>query len=194
MRLYGRSTVPICSGPTYFPERWPDVLPFGGINHEKDRNRDGLTVVLLAGTRAAEPIRSGPPVGSELPCTFEPLNVTGPDAGEKTGIFCEYGASPVAMIFDRDLSEPLTRLIKRLDEATAREKEKGWLAPHLSERGCPSSPEAQATGRPGKNREHHSADLQGRGTEELPAGEGGRYHGDSLLRPGRQSQSCIPEG
>jgi hypothetical protein len=34
------------------------------------------------------------------------------------------GASPVVMIFARDLSEPLTRLIKRLDEATAREKER----------------------------------------------------------------------
>ena len=84
-----------------------------------------LSVVLLAVTRAAEPIRSGPPVGSELPGTFEPFNVNGPDAGEKTCILCEYGASPVAMIFARDLSEPLTRLIKCLDEATAREKERG---------------------------------------------------------------------
>ena len=84
-----------------------------------------LGVTLLTGATAAEPFRSGPPVGSELPGTFAPLNVTGPDAGEKTCIFCEYGASPVALVFARDISEPLTRLIRRLDEATARQKEKG---------------------------------------------------------------------
>jgi hypothetical protein len=85
-----------------------------------------LAVLLLAGAAAAaDVLQSGPPVGEELPGTFEPLNVTGPDAGQKTCIFCEYGESPVAMVFARGVSEPLTRLTRRLDAATAKHKASG---------------------------------------------------------------------
>jgi hypothetical protein len=83
-----------------------------------------VAVALLAGVAmAADGLQSGPPVGEELPGTFQPVNITGPDAGSKTCIFCEYGESPVAMVFARTMSEPLTRLTKRLDAATAKEKE-----------------------------------------------------------------------
>jgi hypothetical protein len=78
----------------------------------------------LAGTVvAAEALKSGPQAGEDLPGTFKPLNITGPDAGMVTCIFCEYGESPVALVFARSLSEPLARLTKRLDAAAGRHKD-----------------------------------------------------------------------
>jgi len=82
-----------------------------------------FAIVLCASlVTAAEPLKSGPKVGEELPGTFAPVNVTGPDAGDKTCIFCECGERPVAMVFAREVSAPLTQLIKRLDAATAEHK------------------------------------------------------------------------
>ncbi len=85
-----------------------------------------LALLLVVTVLAAENVReSGPKVGEELPGTFVPLNVTGPDAGKTTCIFCEYDDRPVAMVFARGTSEPLTHLIKRLDSATAKHKPSG---------------------------------------------------------------------
>ncbi|MBY0527361.1 MAG: hypothetical protein K2R98_28455 [Gemmataceae bacterium] len=43
-----------------------------------------LAVALLAGSvLAAEPIKSGPKVGDDVPGSFNPLNITGADAGQK---------------------------------------------------------------------------------------------------------------
>jgi len=68
---------------------------------------------------AADPLKSGPQVGQEVPGPFHPLNVTGPKAGEKNCLYCQNGSNPVAMIFARDVSEPVTKLIKKVDAATA---------------------------------------------------------------------------
>jgi len=88
--------------------------------------RSGLLLLLCVNlTLAAEALKSSPQVGEELQKTFEPVNLTGPDIGEKTCILCEYGANPVVMVFAREVNEPLTRLIKRLDAATAQHKERG---------------------------------------------------------------------
>src|SRR5262245_38360572 len=81
--------------------------------------RSCLLIALLVGIAgAADAPKSGPTVGQELPGTFEPVNVTGPDAGQKTCIFCEYEEKPVAMVFAREVSDPLIRLTRRLDAAT----------------------------------------------------------------------------
>ncbi len=89
----------------------------------------GRTVCLalaLVGLIAAADVRqSGPKVGEELPGTFVPKNITGPEAGQTTCVFCEYGESPVVMVFAREISEPVTRLIKRLDSATGQHKAAG---------------------------------------------------------------------
>jgi hypothetical protein len=46
-----------------------------------------LAVLLLVGCTAAnETFKSGPQVGDDIPGVFHPLNVTGPNAGEK---FCQ---------------------------------------------------------------------------------------------------------
>jgi hypothetical protein len=79
-----------------------------------------LLVALLASPLAAdEPLRSGLQPGEEIATTFEPLNVTGPHAGEPYCLICENGFSPVAMLFAREVSEPLVKLLVRLDAATA---------------------------------------------------------------------------
>jgi hypothetical protein len=77
-----------------------------------------LLVALAAVALAAAPaLKSGPQVGEKVPGPFEPLNVTGPDAGEKNCLFCKYGKAPVVMVFARDTSPTLTKLLQKLDAA-----------------------------------------------------------------------------
>ena len=79
--------------------------------------------LLFGGALAAEKIKSGPQVGEEVPGPFHPLNVTGPNAGEKMCLYCKNGSNPVAMIFAREVSRPLVKLIKKIDRATAKNEE-----------------------------------------------------------------------
>lgn len=58
-----------------------------------------LALVLVVGITAAEGIQSGPKVGEEITETFEPVNITGPDAGRKMCILCEYAENPVVLVF-----------------------------------------------------------------------------------------------
>jgi hypothetical protein len=78
----------------------------------------------LGSALAGENLKSGPQVGEKVPGPFEPLNLTGDKAGEKACLFCKNGSHPVAMIFARDISEPLTGLIKKIDAATAQNEAK----------------------------------------------------------------------
>jgi hypothetical protein len=79
-----------------------------------------LALAMAAGlVLASEALVSGPQVGSKVPGPFEPLNVNGPKAGEKSCLYCRNGTNPVVMIFAREKSEPLTTLIKKVDAATA---------------------------------------------------------------------------
>jgi hypothetical protein len=82
-----------------------------------------LHLVTVAPGLAKEPLKSGHQPGEELSDLFEPLNVTGPWAGEPHCLVCENGASPVAMIFARELTGPLMKLIARIDEATGKHKD-----------------------------------------------------------------------
>lgn len=84
-----------------------------------------LAACLSTGSRLAadEPLQSGLQPGEQIFALFEPLNVTGPYAGEPHCLVCENGASPVAMVFARTLSEPLVRLLSRLDQATGKHQQ-----------------------------------------------------------------------
>src|SRR5260370_4772749 len=73
---------------------------------------------------AAEAIESGPQVGNDIPGPFKPLNVTGGFAGKKECQVCRNGTNPVAMVFARELSAPLTTLIKKIETATAKNSDK----------------------------------------------------------------------
>jgi hypothetical protein len=96
-----------------------------------------LATILLAGitTSAADRMQSGLQPGEPISTIFEPLNVTGPFAGEPHCMVCENGANPVAMIFARDVSAPLLQLLTKLDAATARhaKQEMGSFVVFLSD-------------------------------------------------------------
>ena len=81
------------------------------------------TVALVLGVASAAGPKSGPQVG-ETVVPFHPLNCTGEHAGEKYCLICQNGVSPVAMIFARQVTPELTRLIKRIDEATDKNQDR----------------------------------------------------------------------
>jgi hypothetical protein len=78
--------------------------------------------LVAAGLALAADVKSGPQAGQKVPGPFHPLNVTGEHAGEKNCLFCQNGESPVAMIFARDNSPELAKLIKKIDAATLANK------------------------------------------------------------------------
>ncbi len=78
-----------------------------------------LAGALVVGGALAAEIQSGPKPGAKIG-PFHPLNVTGESAGQKQCLVCKNGPNPVAMIFARDVSPGLTRLVKKIDAATAK--------------------------------------------------------------------------
>jgi hypothetical protein len=106
-------------------------------------NRPWLTIplafaallALTARARGEDAIQSGLQAGEAIATIFEPLNVTGPFAGEPHCLVCENGANPVAMVFARDLSAPLLRLLAKLDAAAGQhaQQEMGAFVVFLNE-------------------------------------------------------------
>lgn len=92
-------------------------------------SRVGLLVLALLALAAAprEKLVSGPQRVTAKIGAFNPLNITGPNAGKKHSLVAAYGARPVAMVLARELSEPVIDLIKRLDAAAVKH-EKADLA------------------------------------------------------------------
>jgi hypothetical protein len=85
-----------------------------------------LAVIPLA---AADDLKSGPQPGTLLPGPFHPLNLTRTWASKYHCLVCEHGLNPVVAIFARepgDANQPLTQLLKRLDDAVSRHQ-KGQL-------------------------------------------------------------------
>jgi hypothetical protein len=78
----------------------------------------GLAVLATAAA-AAEPVKSGPQPGEKVPGPFRPLNVTGPNAGEKVCQYCNNDANPVVMVFARETTPAVLGLVKKIDAATA---------------------------------------------------------------------------
>jgi hypothetical protein len=70
-------------------------------------------------------IKSGPQVGEKVPGPFKPLNVTGPDAGQASCQYCKNGSRPVAVIFAKEITPEVARLLKSIDTATAQNKDHG---------------------------------------------------------------------
>jgi len=71
---------------------------------------------------AGDGLKSGLQPGEMIPSAFHPLNVTGPHAGKMHCLVCENGLNPVAMIFAREVDEPLVRLLVKIDVATAKHR------------------------------------------------------------------------
>ncbi len=82
------------------------------------------TALVIGGVAVAGSVQSGPPVGEKVPGPFAPLNLTGPDAGKKSCQYCKNGARPVAVIFAKQLTPAVVQLLKKIDAATAANKER----------------------------------------------------------------------
>lgn len=72
----------------------------------------------------ADHLKSGPQTGESVPGPFHPVNVTGEHKGEKFCLYCVNGENPVAMVFAREPSAELTKLIKQLDATTSKNSTK----------------------------------------------------------------------
>lgn len=79
--------------------------------------------LLVSAVFAAETLVSGPQPNEDVPGPFHPYNVTGRAAGKKNCLYCQNGANPVAVVFAREVTPQVTKLIKRLDECTAKSSE-----------------------------------------------------------------------
>ena len=77
---------------------------------------------------AADPLASGPPAGGKAgPYSF--LVATGPQRGQPTCYVCEQADKPTAVVFARTLSDPLGKLLAKLDAEAAKRTDgfKGWM-------------------------------------------------------------------
>jgi hypothetical protein len=82
---------------------------------------------------AADPLASGVPVGKR-PGPYSFLVATGSERGKPTCFICEQGDKPTALVFARTLSDPLGKLLGKLDAEAAAKKDKGfkvWMT-HLT--------------------------------------------------------------
>jgi hypothetical protein len=78
----------------------------------------GLAVALFSSVVVAEEgssVKSGPQKGEELAGPFHPLNINGSKAGEKNCLYCSNGNNPVAMVFAREVTPAVQKLITKLD-------------------------------------------------------------------------------
>jgi hypothetical protein len=78
------------------------------------------SALLVAGAQTTGSVKSGPKVGDEVPGPFHPLNVTGEKAGEKSCLYCSNGGNPVAVVFAREATPAVAKLLKQLDDATVK--------------------------------------------------------------------------
>lgn len=77
-------------------------------------------VVLMTSVYAGGALKSGPQTGQDVPGPFHPLNVTGESAGKKACLYCSNGENPVAVVFAREATPAVAKLLKELDAATVK--------------------------------------------------------------------------
>jgi hypothetical protein len=81
------------------------------------------SALLVSVVFAAETVKSGPQVDEDVPGPFHPYNVTGQAAGKKNCLYCQNGNNPVAVVFAREVTPEVTKLIKKIDHCTAKNSE-----------------------------------------------------------------------
>ena len=77
----------------------------------------------VASAQTGAPLKSGPKVGEDVPGPFHPLNVTGENAGKKACLYCSNGGNPVAVVFAREATPAIAKLLKELDNATVKNRD-----------------------------------------------------------------------
>lgn len=86
----------------------------------------GLLCVVCS---AAEPYQSGLPAG-QRPGPYSFVVSTGPQRGQAQCFICETAERPAIVVFARELSEPLGKLVGQIDKAVAdhkKEELRGWV-------------------------------------------------------------------
>lgn len=84
-------------------------------------------VVTLSSCRAADPCVSGVPVGKR-PGPYSFLVATGPQRGQQICYICEQADKPTAVVFARNLTDPLGKLLAKLDAEAVAHKPDGFMA------------------------------------------------------------------
>jgi hypothetical protein len=84
-------------------------------------------LVTLSSAAAADPCVSGVPVGKR-PGPYSFLVATGPQRGQQTCYVCDQADKPTAVVFARTLSDPLGKLLARLDAEAVARKDVGFKA------------------------------------------------------------------
>jgi len=85
-----------------------------------------ILIVFAASTAtAAEPFASGVAVGKR-PGPYSFLVATGPQRGQPTCYICEQKEKPAVVVFVRTLSEPLGKLLGKLDAQATAKKDEGF--------------------------------------------------------------------
>jgi len=82
-----------------------------------------LSSVLVAG----DELKSGLQVGKFVPA-FNVRDITGPNKGKTLCYRCAYGDAPVVTIFTRKVDENVTSLVKQIDSAVGKNKDKQMKA------------------------------------------------------------------
>ena len=80
---------------------------------------------LLACLAFADPCVSGVPVGKR-PGPYSFLVATGPERGKQTCFICEQEAKPTVVVFTRNLTAPLGKLLATLDVEVPKQKDAGF--------------------------------------------------------------------
>jgi len=78
---------------------------------------------------AADPCKSGLPEGKK-PGPYSAVVLTGPERGQSYCYICETADRPAVIVFARTLTDPLGKLVHKIDKALAEHKKaelRGWV-------------------------------------------------------------------
>lgn len=81
----------------------------------------------VAEEKKSEGVKSGLEEGAS-PAAFNVKDITGPSAGKSLCYRCQYGAKPVAVVFTREVTDEVGKLIKEIDSAVGANKDKNMCA------------------------------------------------------------------
>ncbi len=88
-----------------------------------------IAAVGMANPALADPCKSGPKV-NQRPGPYSSVVATGINRGQSHCFICEAGDKPTVIIFARNLSDPLGKLVKQIDKALGAHKKadlRAWV-------------------------------------------------------------------
>ena len=82
-----------------------------------------VALMAVAGVAVAHEVKSGLAAGDE-PSPFHVKDITGPSKGKSLCYRCQYGSKPTAVIFTREVTPEVAKLVKEIDTSVGENKEK----------------------------------------------------------------------